>query len=123
MSARLIVAAFILLAGSVRVDPAAAQKVIQDLSEWSDEQCTWLYRQALGECLAQTPCTSSRQELHFTTPTQRGIAMLEAVLPPRNQAMFYDICRHACRDRKLPAYAEFHLEFCGSVPRPKQLRR
>ena len=40
MPVRLIIAAFILLAGSVRFDPAAAQKVIQNLSEWSDEQCT-----------------------------------------------------------------------------------
>ena len=54
---------------------------------------------------------------------QRGIAMLERVLPPRNQAKFYYLCQRACRERKLPTYAEFQISFCADVPRPKQMRR
>jgi hypothetical protein len=123
MLMRLIFAAFVLLAGSVRSEQAAAQRVIKDLSEWSDEQCAWLYHQALGECLAQKACTNSPEKLHFTPPAQRGISMLERVLPPRSQAKFYYLCQRACRERKLPTYAEFHISFCDDVPRPKQMRR
>ncbi len=107
----------------VSVNGADAQRVVDDVARWTDQQCAWLHRQALAECQTQAVCSSLPEKIDFSMSTSRGMTSLEDVLTVQSQKQFYEICNRTCMDKKRPSYAEFRKSFCDRVQPPKAKRR
>jgi hypothetical protein len=78
---------------------------------YDQDDCEWLYRQALGECVHKIGRSCQRME--HSTSTVRGLYGLQN--NPRwkvAESRFGDACKLTCKGKKRPAYTEFAKDVC-----------
>ena len=79
---------------------------------YDQDDCKWLYRQALGECVNKID--RSCKQIEHSTATVRGLYGLEN--NPRwkvAESRFGNACKQACKSEKRPDYTKFAKGVCG----------
>jgi hypothetical protein len=105
-------ALLLVLIGQTAAPGAMAQKVVEDATTFTEENCRWLHRQFLGECIGFQACPRERAGMDLSMSTVRGLSSLETVLTVRAAQQIDVACLQACKTRTRMPYKEWRRRIC-----------